>query len=165
MNRLTRIVFLLSLIQLSSSAYAAQRIAVLNFELNDITSLPDTPAELQRTASMAPLLVQALSQTGDYEIVAVDANTQKAANAGFGYLFRFHDQAAQLGQQLGADWIIVSQHSKPSFLYSYLITHLIRVKTQTLAARYDIELKGNHQKVTQHGVNRLADNIRLSIDR
>lgn len=165
MTRLTRIAFLLSLIQLSSSADAAQRIAILNFELNDITSLPDTPAELQRTASMAPLLVQALSQTGDYEIVAVDANTQKAANAGFGYLFRFHDQAAQLGQQLGADWIIVSQHSKPSFLESYLIAHLIRVKTQTLAARYDIALKGNHQKVTQHGVNRLADNIRLLIDR
>jgi hypothetical protein len=165
MKRLTRIAIVLLLVLLSGSAYAAQRIAVLNFELNDITSLPNTPAELQRTASMGPLLIRALSRAGDYEIVAVDADTQKSANAGIGYLFRFHDLAAQLGHQLGVDWIIVSQHSKPSFLYSYLMAHLIRVKTQTLSASFDIELKGNHEKVSQRGINRLADKIGEAIER
>jgi hypothetical protein len=166
MNRLTSISIALSLILLSSSSgYAAQRIAVLNFELNDITSLPNTVAEQQRTASIAPLLSKALSQTAEYQIVPIDAGLQKSANASFGYLFRFHDVAAQLGRQFGVDWIIVSQHSKPSFLESYLITHLIQVKTQTLAARYDIALKGNHEKVTRHAVNKLADKIHESINK
>lgn len=163
MNQLTRFIVLWLILLSSHSSYAAQRIVILNFELNDITSLPNTLAEQQRTASMAPLLINALSQTGEYEIVAIDAEVQKSANAGFGYLFRFHDAAAQLGQQLGVDWIIVSQHSKPSFLYSYLIAHLIRVKTQTLVKRYDIELKGNHATVTEHGINRLANKISADI--
>lgn len=163
MIRFIHIVFLPVLILLSGSGHAAQRIAILNFELNDITSLPNTPAELQRTASMAPLLIQALNQAGDYEVITIDADTQISANVGFGYLFRFNDVAAQLGERLGADWIVVSQHSKPCFLESYLITHLIRVKNQTFTARYDIALKGSHDKVTLRGIKRLADNIHETI--
>lgn len=150
---------------LSNTVNAAQRIAVLNFELNDITSLPNTPQEQLRTASMQPLLEQAISQSGDYEIVHINAAAQAAANSSFGYLFRFNDLAAKLGEQFGADWIVVSQHSKPSFLFSYLMTHLINVKNQTLAASYDIELKGNHEKVTQRGVKSLANQIHTSINK
>lgn len=162
MTRLTRFIAL-SLILISNTGHAKPRIAILDFELNDITSLPNTPAERQRTASMAPLLINALSRNGEYEVLAIDTDTQKSANAGFGYLFRFHDLAAALGQQLDVDWIIVSQHSKPSFLYSYLITHLIRVKPRTLFNRYDVELKGNHATVTEHGIHRLAEKIHTDI--
>ncbi|MGZ8944165.1 MAG: DUF2380 domain-containing protein, partial [Methylococcaceae bacterium] len=90
---------------------------------------------------------------------------QAAANSSFGYLFRFNDLAAKLGEQFGADWIIVSQHTKPSFLFSYLMAHVINVKTQTLVASYDIELKGNHEKVTQRGVKSLANKIHALINR
>lgn len=102
---------------LLTNADAAQRIAVLDFELNDMTSLPNTAEEQLRTASIRPLLEQALGQTGDYEIIHIDAAAQAAANSSFGYLFRFNDLAAKLGKQFGADWIIVSQHSKPSFYF------------------------------------------------
>ena len=137
--------------------HAKPRIAVLDFELNDITSLPNTVQERQRTASIRPLLEQRLRQ--DYEIIAIDADAWTNANAGFGYLFRHHELAAELGQQFGADWVIVGQHSKPSFLFSYLMVHLIRVKTHGLAARYDIELKGTHATVTEHGITALSGKI------
>ncbi len=150
---------------LLSNVDAAQRIVVLNFELNDITSLPNTPQEQLRTASIGPLLEQAISQSGDYEIIHINTEAQAAANSSFGYLFRFNDLAAKLGEQLGADWIVVSQHSKPSFLFSYLMAHVINVKTQTLAASYDIELKGTHEKVTQRGVKSLANKINSLIDK
>jgi len=154
------IIFVVLLIVLSgNAAYAAQRIAVLNFELNDITTLPNTPAEQQRTASFAPLLREALSRAGRYEMVHIGLNEQKNANAGFGYLFRFHDVAAQLGEKLDADWVIVGQHSKPSFLYSHLMAHVIDVRTRSLAGDYDIELKGNHEKVTERAVTKLANEI------
>lgn len=163
-NKLTFLVLVFSAL-LTDAANAATRIAVLDFELNDITSLPNTPAERQRTASMAPLLTKALSQIDGYEIVPVDAAMQEAANGSFGYLFRFHDLAAQLGRQLGADWIIVSQHSKPSFLFSYLWVYLVDVKKQTAIARYDIELKGNHEKVSQRGIESLARKIQATVSR
>ena len=165
MNRLTSTAIILSIILLSNNAEATPRIAILNFELNDITSLPNTPQEQLRTASMQPLLEQALSQSGTYEIIHINPDAQLAANSSFGYLFRFNDLAARLGEQQGADWIVVSQHSKPSFLFSYLLAHVIHVKTQTLAASYAIELKGNHEKVTQRGVGSLAKKINTLIDK
>ncbi|MFA5984376.1 MAG: DUF2380 domain-containing protein [Methylococcaceae bacterium] len=147
----------------SNPASALQRIAILNFELNDFTALPNTPEEQQRTASIAPLLQQAVSELGDYQIVDINTRAQTAANASFGYLFRFDDLAAKLAQQANADWVIVAQHSKPSFLFSYLIAHLINVKSQKQIASYDIEMKGNHAKVTQHSVNALAKKIAWTI--
>lgn len=144
-------------------AMAATRIAVLDFELNDITSLPNTPAELQRTASMAPLLIAALNRDPAYAAAAVPAAAQKTANGGFGYLFRFADEAAKLGRAQQADWILVSQHSKPSFLFSYLLADLVEVRTQTVVARYAIELKGSHESVTRHGVAALARQIQAGI--
>lgn len=161
-NKLSFLVLVVSAL-LTDTVNAAARIAVLDFELNDITSLPNTPAERQRTASMAPLLTKALNQIDGYEIVPVEAGMQKAANDSFGYLFRFPDIAAQLGRQLGADWIIVSQHSKPSFLFSYLWVYLIDVNKQTAAARYDIELKGSHEKVTEHAIKSLARKIQATV--
>ena len=154
---------LIVITSLNIAAEAKTRIAVLNFELYDITSLPNTPAELQRTASIAPLLSGTLSQIVDYEIVPIDANIQKSANASFGYLFHFHEVAAQLGRQHNVDWIVVSQHSKPSFLFSYLWVYLIDVNKQAAIARYDIELKGNHEKVTRRGIAALTRKIQSTI--
>ncbi len=148
---------------ISCSVNADPRIAILNFELNDITSLPNTPEELTRTATIKPLLEQAMTQIGNYEIIQINTEAQKAANSGFGYLFRFHEVAANLGNQFGADWVIVGQHSKPSFLYSYLMVHVINVKTQNLVGSYDIELKGTHDKVMERGVSSLAKKIHESI--
>jgi Protein of unknown function (DUF2380) len=160
--KLTGIIF--SFLMLASSpGLAEQRIAILNFELNDITSLPNTPQEKLRTESIQPLLEQAIRKKAYYQIIHINPEAQTAANSSFGYLFRFDELAAKLGEQHGADWIIVGQHSKPSFLYSYLLAHLIDVKTQALAASFAIELKGNSEKVTQRGVKALANKIHASI--
>lgn len=141
------------------TSVASPRIAVLSFELNDITSLPNTLLEQQRTANIRPYLENALLQTGNLEIIEIPEEVESMANGGFGYLFSHHDAAAELGEQLGADWILVGQHSKPSFLFSYLIANLLEVKSQKLIARFDIELKGSHEKVTQHAVEALANKI------
>ncbi|TAK65285.1 DUF2380 domain-containing protein [Methylobacter sp.] len=144
---------------------AAPRIAVLNFELRDITTLPNTPNELTRTASMKPLLEQAISKLGDYEIVQININEQNAATAGAGYLFDFDEIAAKLGRQSGAEWVVVGRHSKGSFLYSYVMAHLIGVKTESLAGNYSVELKGTHQTVTERGVSALAKKLTARIMR
>lgn len=138
---------------------AGNRIAILPFELNDITSLPNTQAELNRTASIKPLLEQAMKQAENYQIIDISKAEYQAENAGPGYLFRFHDIAAKLGEKYSADWIVVGQHSKPSFLFSYLMANLIDVKQGRLIARIEIELKGNHQKVTRRGVRKLSTKI------
>jgi hypothetical protein len=144
---------------------AAPRIAVLDFELSDITTLPNTPEKLARTASMKPLLEQAIGKQGDYEIIQIAKKEQNAANAGAGYLFNFDEITAKLGRQFGADWVVVGRHSKGSFLYSYLMAHLIDVKTESLAGNYSVELKGTHQKVTERGIDALAKKLTERIKR
>jgi len=155
---------LLAYLAFSVPVNAAPRIAVLNFELLDETLLPNTPEELTRTASMKPLLEQAIRRLGDYEIVQISVNDQNAATAGIGYLLNFNDVTAKLGKQSGADWVVVGQHSKHSFLYSYLMVHLVNVKAQKLAGDFPTELKGTHQKVTQRGINGLAKKLAARIE-
>ncbi len=138
---------------------ANQQIAILDFELNDITSLPNTEQERQRTTSIKPFLEQELQKIAKVDIIPISAKKQRESNPGIGYLYRFHDLAAKLGRQHGAEWVVVGQHSKPSHLFSYLIIYLVNVKEKKAIARYAIELKGNHQKVTQRATKQLAKNI------
>lgn len=156
-------VLIISTLIFCGSTNAKPRIVILDFELNDITSLPNTPKELLRTASVKPLIERAIIQQDNYDIIQISPETQREANPGSGYLFRYHDVAAKLGTQFKTDWILVGQHSKPSFLYSYLMAYLINVKTEKTVARYDIELKGNHQKVTERGVMKLVQKINGTI--
>jgi hypothetical protein len=143
--------------------YASTRIAVLDFELNDLTELPNTPAEKNRTASFKPLLEKDLQQIGDYEIVSISPEAQKTANAGVEYLLQHDDSSAELGAAHNADWIVVAKHRKPSFLYSHLIAHLINVKTRQLVGNVMVELKGSDEKVSQKSVHSLAEKIHTLI--
>lgn len=143
-------------------AHALPRLAVLDFELNDITSLPNTPAEKQRTSNIKPLLEHALAQSKNYEIVLIPLEEQAKANASFAYLWHFPDQAVQLAQKYGADWLLIGQHSKPSHLFSYLMGKLIEVKSQTLMENYAIEMKGTHPLVLQRSIENLAEKIEAS---
>ncbi len=158
------IVLAIVLIALTNSpVFANPRIAVFNIELNDISALPETPEELARTASFKPLLEEALQADGNIAIVPVKNDVVATANAGFGYLLRFHDLAATLGKSFGSDWVILGQHSKDSFLYSDMLIQLVNVKTQTLAARYTLELKGNHSEVSKRAMQALAVKIQATL--
>lgn len=146
------------------SAREITRIAIFDFELNDITSLPNTPDELIRTASFKPLLESAIKSTGEYEIVQINTKDYALENAGFGYLYKFHDIAASLGEKFDAEWVVVGQHSKPSFLFSYMMVNLVNVKTKKLVSHYPIELKGSHRKVTEYGIRVMTKKLKNGIE-
>ncbi|MCQ8102802.1 DUF3280 domain-containing protein [Methylomonas sp. SURF-2] len=158
-----RVLAALACLAAGFNAAAKPRIAVLDVELYDTTLLPNGARERQRTAGMRSLLEQSLAQNAAYDIVGIDAESRAAAEAGFGYLFAHHDAAAKLGRRFGADWVLVARHGKPSFLYSDLTVQLIDVNSERLAARYSIELKGNHAAVTQRGVDKLAAKLKTFI--
>ncbi|NOU21554.1 MAG: DUF2380 domain-containing protein [Methyloglobulus sp.] len=148
--------FFVLLLNLCSANVTAQpRIAVLDFELKDLTLKPGVPQEVERTASVKPMLEEELRKSG-YEIVSIPMDTQAQATAGVGYLFDHHDIAAQLAQKYGVNYVIVGRLHKPSFLFVYLMAHLIDVKQQRLVADYLSEVKGGEKKLTRKGVESLA---------
>lgn len=153
------LIVLLLLIGLSSTYVEAKpSIAVLDFELRDLTLLPGIPEEKQRTASVKPLLEEELRKSG-YEIVSIPLKAQAEATSGFGYLLDHHDVAAQLGRRYQADYVLVGRLHKPSFLFVYLMGHLIDVKKQAMIADYLSEVKGGDKKLTGKGVEDLAVKI------
>lgn len=81
------------LLAMANDAYAQTRIAILDFELSDVTLAPGIPAEVARTASIKAMLEEELQRAG-YTIVAVNLDSQHTANGGFGYLFDHNDIAA-----------------------------------------------------------------------
>lgn len=148
---------------LSFAVSAQSKIAILDFELKDLTLAPRTPAEIKRTASIKPLLEAELKKAG-YVIIEVDLNSQHAANSGVGYLFDHHDIAAQLAQQFGAQYVFVGRLHKPSFLFAYLIGHLIKVSDGKLIGNFVSESKGPNQKLTIKAVESLAVKIDRVLD-
>ncbi len=146
------------------SAYAEVRMAILNFELKDLTLVPGTEAELARTASIAPLLRNELGEKFGYQIISIAADVQEEADLAVGYLFDHADVAADLCKQHGADWITVGRLHKPSFLFAYLKTHLINCNTKKPAGNYTIEVKGDAKKLTQKGVAKLAIKINQTVN-
>lgn len=148
---------------LSFAALAQSKIAILDFELKDLTLAPETPAEIKRTASIKPLLEAELRKAG-YVIIEVDLNSQQAANSGVGYLFDHHDVAAKLAQPFGAEYVLVGRLHKPSFLFAYLIGHLIRVRDGKLIGNFVSESKGPNQKLTIKAVESLTVKIDKVLD-
>ncbi len=150
---------------LAASAQAApdDRIAVLEFELNDLTLEPGNSAELERTASIKPMLERALT-AANHPTVAVDAAAQGDADKGVGYLFDHVDAAAALGRAAGADWVIVGRVHKASFLFVYFKVHVVNVATAEQVADLVVEVKGPQKALTVRGVESLAKQIAAAVE-
>jgi hypothetical protein len=153
-----------SLLLVCMPALADPRVAILDFELNDLTPLPIVPEELERTASVAPLVREALAQARGWQVVAVDPALQSEANVASGYLFDHPQFAAALGARLGAEWVAVGLLHKPSFLFAYLKVRLVEVETRRIAGDYIVEVKGAMRPTTERGAAQLAEKIAETID-
>jgi hypothetical protein len=143
---------------------AAPRIAVLDFELKDLTPAPNIPSEIARTASIKPLLEQELAKKG-FNIVRIAPDAVAKAAAGPGYLFDHHDLAGQLARTVEADYIVAGRLHKPSYLFVYLMAHLVDAKQGKLIGDYISEVKGGDRKLTAKGVESLAEKIQKTLDR
>lgn len=147
----------------SAQAEPPDRIAVLEFELNDLTLDPRNSAELERTASIKPMLEKALTGT-NHPTIAVDAAAQGVADKGVGYLFDHADAAAALGRAAGADWVIVGRVHKASFLFVYFKVHVVKVATAEQVADLVVEVKGPQKALTVRGVESLAKQIAAAVE-
>ena len=161
--RWNHLVILFIFVFMSFSLSAETKIAILEFELKDMTLAPRIPAELKRTASIKPLLEAELKKAG-YTIINIDIESQKYADSGVGYLFDHDDVAAKLAKQFGADYVLVGRLHKPSFLFSYLMGHLIRVSDAKLIGNYISEAKGPNIKLTIKTVESLTVKIDKTLD-
>ena len=149
---------------LSLNLVAETRIAILDFELKDLTLAPGIPAEIKRTASIKPLLEAELKSAG-YQIIEIPLSAQRSADSGVGYLFDHADAAAQLGKNFGADYVLVGRLHKPSFLFAYLMGNLVRVSDDRCVGKLISESKGSNAGLAIKAVESLAVKIDKILNR
>jgi hypothetical protein len=140
---------------LSFDLYAETRIAILDFELKDLTLAPGIPAEIARTASIKPLLEKELQSAG-YTLVEIPAQAQKTAQSGVGYLFDHADTAARLGKRYGADYLLVGRLHKPSYLFAYLMGNLVDTHSEKWIGHFITESKGPNAQLTIKAVESMT---------
>lgn len=150
--------WLIGLWLLLGEAFAAPKIAVLEFELKDMTLAPGIPAEIERTASIKPLLESELQAAG-YSIVKIPMAAQQTADSGVGYLFDHADTAADLAREFHADYIVVGRLHKPSFLFAYLMANLVRVSDGQLLGHLIAESKGPNRALVLKAVESMTVKI------
>jgi hypothetical protein len=146
------------LLLISLKLAAAPRIAILDFELKDLTLAPGIAAEIKRTASIKPLLEQELRAAG-YTIINIPPSAQQHANSGVGYLFDHADVSASLGKEFGAEYVLVGRLHKPSFLFAYLMGNLVRVSDGQWLGKLITESKGPASELAIKAVESLTVKI------
>jgi hypothetical protein len=161
--RLPQLLAIIGLAFITANACAQTRIAILDFELSDVTLAPGIPAEIARTASIKAMLEGELQRAG-YQVVAVNLDSQHTANGGVGYLFDHGDMAAELAKKAGADYVLVGKLHKPSFLFAYLMGHLVRVDTGNMVGSYTVETKGGDKKLTLKAVETFTAKMDADLD-
>lgn len=158
MTKYIMVFLLFCLTSIHLHAASMPSIAVLEFELKDLTMKPGVPAEIKRTASIKPLLEGEL-RTAGYQITDIPLSAQQEADSGVGYLFDHPDVVAILGEKFGADYVLVGRLHKPSFLFAYVMGDLVRVSDARLMGKFISESKGPNSDLTIKAVESLTVKI------
>ncbi len=154
----------LSLLLFLPLTASAASIAVLDFELNDLTLNPNLIEETERAATLRPLLVERLSDHHNITVIENPASARIEAEKGQGYLFDRPALAAKIGREVGVAWIISGRLHKASFLFVYLKAQLINTQTGQVAADFVVEIKGPQKKLTKKGIESLAQQISAALE-
>lgn len=154
----------LGLLLISPLVASAASIAVLEFELNDLTLNPNVVEETRRTATLRPLLVEQLTNHYNIRIIENPASARIEAEKGQGYLFDRPALAAKIGREAGVSWIVSGRLHKASFLFVYLKAQLINTQSDQVAADFVVEIKGPQEKLTKKGIESLAQQIATALE-
>lgn len=119
---MVRLITLLFCLLISSALSAAPtqpaKIMVVNFELRDVSPLPNTAQEVERTEHIDTVIRNTLEGAG-YTLMQPCEELVKASQQGLGYLFDRPEVAGKIGRECGADYVLMGQTWKPSFLFVF----------------------------------------------
>lgn len=167
---MTRFLVLIGLL-ITSVAYAdtsretgseRHKIMVVDFELRDVLPIPNVPAEVERTELVGKVINDLLSEHG-YQLMAPCDALKKLGDQGMGYLFDRPEVAGKLGGECGADYVLMGQTWKPSFLFVFpqvqvvdTRTNLTREQLVVLSRSVQLEAATHDKNVTEAAARKLA---------
>ena len=144
----------------SSSAFAETKlkVIVLDFQLNDLTDLPNAPEELARIAYLSATYKQQLLTMGVEVLPANDKLDSYLTTQSATYLFDNVEHAAILAAGSGADYLLIGVALKPTYLFVYPRILLIDIKTHkvVMAKAAQLESSWSDKNTTARTAEKLA---------
>jgi hypothetical protein len=145
---------------LTPAAYAepSAKVMVLDFQLNDLTDLPNAPEELARITYLTNAFKQKLIDDGVALVPVNDRLTALTLAQSPTYLFDHTDVAANLAEGSGADYIIIAVALKPTYLFVYPRLLMVDIKTKkvVLAKASQLESSWSDTNTTARSAEKLA---------
>lgn len=160
-NLILKVIFFLSLIALLNPvAFAglSTKIMVLDFQLNDLTDLPNAPEELARIAYLSSTFKQKLADDGIELVPVNDKLKAELSGQSSTYLFDRVEYAAKLAEDSGADYLLIAVALKPTYLFVYPRILLVDIKTQkvVMAKASQLESSWLDKNTTARSAEKLA---------
>lgn len=151
----------LSLFSPATFAAPLAKVMALDFQLNDMTDLPNAPEELARVALLSATFKQELADGGIELVPVTEQQKTQLSTYSATYLFDHTDVAAQMAEGSGADYVIVAVALKPTYLFVYPRVLVVDVKTKAvvLATYAQLESSWQDQNTTIHTAEILAKKV------
>jgi hypothetical protein len=141
------------------------KIMVVDFNLRDVSPIPDVPQEIERTALIDSVIKRTLTENG-YELMKPCAELVQASKQAIGYLFDRPELAGSIGGTCGADYVLIGQTWKPSFLFVFPRVKLVdtrknlkREQFLVLSKTVQLEASTLDKNVTEAAGHKLAKEI------
>lgn len=140
----------------ASSAHAAEKAAVFNFQLANLGIVPPTQADKDRLPRLSDQLRKLLADSGRYQIVSTDpvkADVEKSAD-----LRTCGGCAVDFAKKLGADVAITAEIQKVSALILNINVYIKQVNSDKPEQAYSVDIRGDTDESFDRGVKYIVKN-------
>lgn len=137
------------------------KVMALDYQLNDLTGLPNAPEEVARIALLSSVYKQRLAENG-VDLVSGTAALQHAVeNESPTYLFDNVQKAAKMAEGSGADYLLIGVALKPTYLFVYPRILLVDIRTAdvVMARAAQLESSWSDENTTRRTAEKLADMV------
>lgn len=138
---------------------------VVDFELRDVSPIPNVAQEVERTEYIDSVIRNTLKEAGYTLMEPCDVLIQ-ASQQGLGYLYDRPEVAGRLGGECGADYVLMGQTWKPSFLFVFpqvqvvdTRKNLTREQLVVVSRSVQLEASTLDKNVTEAAGRKLATQI------
>lgn len=146
---------------LPAQAEPIAKVMALDYQLNDLTDLPNAPEEVARIALLSSVYKQRLAENG-VDLVSGTAALQHAVeNESPTYLFDNVQKAAKMAEGSGADYLLIGVALKPTYLFVYPRILLVDIRTAevVMARAAQLESSWSDENTTRRTAEKLADMV------
>lgn len=143
---------------LATSAASAQppKAAVFDFQLANLGAQGPTDADIARLGPLSDLLRQQLSDSGRYEIIAIEPVKDEVKKSSD--LRKCGGCADDFARKLGADIAITGEIQKVSNLILNINVYVKDLKNGGAEKAYSVDIRGDNDLSFDHGVKYLVKN-------